>query len=90
MRYYDTNISERLDINNSDLTKQAQGKDWRNKLSVADKDPELLEELNRIISDSSIPDGPDDKMSDDKEDQLVYLLFTIKKLCPAMHMLKWS
>ena len=27
MRYYDTKISERLDINNSDLTKQAQGKD---------------------------------------------------------------
>ena len=26
-----------------------------------------MEELNRVISDSSIPDGPDDNMNDDKE-----------------------
>ena len=37
------------------------------KISSADEDPEFLEELNRVISDSSIPDGPDDNMSDDKE-----------------------
>ena len=55
---YDIKIDESLDIDNSDLTIQAQGIDQWNKLSIADKDPELLEELNRVISDSSIPDGP--------------------------------
>ena len=67
MSDYDTKISERLDIKNLDPTKQAQGIDRWNKLSIADEDPEFLEELNRVISDSSIPDGPDDNMSDDKE-----------------------
>ena len=67
MSDYDIKISERLDVNNSDLTKQAQGIDRWKKLSIADKDPELLEEFNRVISDSSILDGPDDNMSDDKE-----------------------
>ena len=43
MSDYDTKIAERLDINNSDLTKQAQSIDWWNKLSIADKDPEFLE-----------------------------------------------
>ena len=67
MSDYDTKIAERLDVKNSDLTKQAQGIYPWNKLSIADEDPELLEDLNRVISDSSIPDGPDDNMSDDKE-----------------------
>ena len=67
MSDYDTKISERIDVKNSDLTKQSQGIDWWNKLSIADKDPELLEELNRVISYSSIPDVPDDNMSNDKE-----------------------
>ena len=40
---YDTKIAERLDVNNSDLTKQAQGIDRWNKLSIAYKDPEFLE-----------------------------------------------
>ena len=46
---------------------QAQGIDRWNKLSIADEDPEFLEELNRFISDSRILDGPDDNVSDDKE-----------------------
>ena len=65
---YDAKIAERLDVNNSDLTKQAQGIDRCNKLSIEDADPELLEELNRVINDSSVPDGPDDNMSNDKEE----------------------
>ena len=40
---YDTKIYERLDVNNSDLKKQAQGIYWWNKLSIADEDTELLE-----------------------------------------------
>ena len=67
MSDYDNKISESLDIKNSELTKQAQGIDRWNKLSIADKDSEFLEELNPVISDSSIPNGPDDNMSDDKE-----------------------
>ena len=66
MSDYDTKIVERIDVNNSDLNKQAQGIYQWNKLSIADEDPELLEELNRVISDSRIPDGPDDNTSDDK------------------------
>ena len=66
MSEYDTKISERLDVKNLDLTKQAQDIDQWNKLSIADEDPELLEELNRVISDLRIPDGPDDNTRDDK------------------------
>ena len=40
-------------------TKQVQNVDLWNKLLIADQEPELLEELNRVISDSSTPDGPD-------------------------------
>ena len=46
---------------------QSQDIDRWNKLSITDADNELLEELNRVISDSSIPDGPDDNVSDNKE-----------------------
>ena len=67
MSDYDTKTPERLDVNNSDLTKKAQGIYWRNKLSIAEEDPEFLEELNRVISDSSIPDDADDNMSNNKE-----------------------
>ena len=34
--------------------------DWWNKLTVADEDPEFLDESNRVISDVSIPNGEDD------------------------------
>ena len=67
MSDYDTKISERLDVKNLDLTKQAQGIDRWNKLSIAGEDPEFLEELNQVISDSSIPNGPSDNMSYYKE-----------------------
>ena len=65
---YDTKISERFDVKNLDLTMQAQGIDQWNKLLIADEDPELQEELNRVISDLIIPDGPDDNVSDDKKE----------------------
>ena len=67
MSAYYTKISERLDVNNSDLKKQTQRIDQWNKLSIEDKNPEFLEELNRVISDSSIPDVTYDNMSDDIE-----------------------
>ena len=67
MSDYDTKISESLDVKNSDLTKEAQGIDWWNKISIADEDPEFFEEFNLFISDSSNPDGPDDNIIDDKE-----------------------
>ena len=66
MSDYYTKISESLDINNSDLKNQAQCIDRWKKLSISDEDPEFLEELNRVISDSSTPDGSDDNMSYDK------------------------
>ena len=65
MSDYNNKIAENLDVKNSDLTKQAQGIDRCKKLSIADKDTEFLEELNQVISDSRILDGPDDNMSDD-------------------------
>ena len=67
MNDYDTKIYERLDIKNSYLKKHAQGIYWWKKLSFADKYPELLEKLNRVISDLIILDGQDDNMSNDKE-----------------------
>ena len=65
MSDYDTKISERLDVKNSDLTMQAQGIDQWNKLSIADEDTEPLKELNSVISDFSIPDGPYDNAIND-------------------------
>ena len=46
---------------------QEQGIYWWNKLLIFDKDPEILEELNQVNSDSIIPDGPYDTTSDYKE-----------------------
>ena len=60
MEYYDTKVEERLSVKDSYLSKQVQNIDLWNKLSIADQDPEFLEELNQFISDTSIPDGPDD------------------------------
>ena len=38
-----------------------------NKLTVADKDPEFLDEYNSFISDGSISNGKEDNKIDDKE-----------------------
>ena len=65
MQYYGTNIVERLSIKDSYLSKQVQNVHRWNKLSIADQDPEFLEELNQVISDSSIPDIPDDDTKSD-------------------------
>ena len=67
MSDYYYNIFERLDVKNSDLKIQAQGIDWWNKFSIAGEDPEFLEELTRVISDSRIPDGAYDNVSNNKE-----------------------
>ena len=60
MEDYDNKISDRQNFKNSDLSKQVQNVERWNKLSIADQDPEFLEETNRVISDSSITDGQDD------------------------------
>ena len=49
MSDYDTKITENIDVKNSDLTNKAQGIDLWNKLSIADEDPELLEELTSSL-----------------------------------------
>ena len=58
MEDYDTNISERISAKDSYLSNQVQNVYHQNKLLITDKDSELLEELDRVISDSIIPDGP--------------------------------
>ena len=60
MEDYETKVAEILIVQDSYLSKQLHNVDRWNKLSIADQDPELLEKLNLVISDSSIPDGPDD------------------------------
>ena len=35
-----------------------------NKLTIADEDPEFLDEYNRVLSDGSIPNGEDDNERD--------------------------
>ena len=62
---YYTKVTERISVDASDLSNQVQNVDCWNKLSIADQYPKLLEELNRGISDSSIPDGPDDDTNRD-------------------------
>ena len=42
MEDYDTKVSERISVKESDLSKQVQNIDHRNKLSIADQDPRLL------------------------------------------------
>ena len=65
MEDYDTKVVERLSVKDSDLSKQVQNINRWNKLSITDQDPEFLEELNQVISDSSIPDIPDDDTKSD-------------------------
>ena len=65
MEDYDTKVVERLSVKDSDLSKQVHNIYCWNKLSITDQDPGLLEELNWVISDSSIPDIPDDDTKSD-------------------------
>ena len=52
-----------------------------NKLTVADEDPQLLDEYNRAISDVSIPNGEDDNKTDyaEKEDSYVNMELGLPK-----------
>ena len=45
---------------------------WNN-LTVADEDPEFLDEYNYFISDGSIPNGEDYNETDDKEQEDSYV-----------------
>ena len=44
-----------------------------NKMTVADKDAEFLDEYNHVVSDGSIPNGEDDKKTDDEEKENSYV-----------------
>ena len=44
-----------------------------NKLTVADKDPDLPNEYNCVISDGSIPNGEDNNDTDGEEQEYGYL-----------------
>ena len=57
MEDYDTKVAEKTSDKDSYFSKQVQNIDNFNKPSIADQDPEFFEELNQVISDSSIPDG---------------------------------
>ena len=54
---YDIAIKWRLDLKNADLLKDLAILYRWNKLTVAHKDPEFLDESNRVISDGLIPNG---------------------------------
>ena len=55
MEDYDTKIAKRLIVKNSDLLKQVQNVDRRNKLSIADQVHQFLEELDRFIRERKQP-----------------------------------
>ena len=51
------------------------------KLTVADEDPEFLDEYNRVIIDGSIPNGEDDNKIDGVNMELFYRDKMMKGLC---------
>ena len=44
-----------------------------NKPTVADEDPEFLDEQNRVISGVSIPNSEEDNQTDDEEKEDIYV-----------------
>ena len=67
MREYHIAIEQKLDIKDADLSKDLVMVELWNKLTVADKDREFLDEYNSLISDGSISNGKEDNKIDDKE-----------------------
>ena len=60
MREYDIAIEHIRDVKDSYLSKDLATVDRWNKLTVADEDPEFLENFNSVISDGYIPNGEED------------------------------
>ena len=60
-------IEQRLDIKDTDLSKDLAMLEWWNKPTVADEDTEFIDDYNRVISDESIPNCEDDNETNDKE-----------------------
>ena len=56
MSQYDININERLKVNDSDLTSKIVDIDQWNRLSVIDIDEAFIDEFNKVISDTTLPD----------------------------------
>ena len=67
MRDHNIAIEQRLDVKDADLSKDLAILEQWNKLTVADEDPEFLDEYNHVISDGSIPNGEDDNETNDEE-----------------------
>ena len=64
---YNISIEQRLDVKDVDLPKYlAMSERWK-KLTVADEDPEFLDEYNHVISDGLVPNGEYDNKTDDEE-----------------------
>ena len=57
MREYNIVIEQILDIKEADLSNNLAIAEQWNKLTVADYNPEFLDECNRVISDVSITNG---------------------------------
>ena len=57
MREYNIVIEQILDIKDADLSNNLAIAEQWNKLTVADYNPEFLDECNRVISDVSITNG---------------------------------
>ena len=67
MREYNILIEQRLDVNDADLLKGLVIVYRWNKMTVADEDPEFLNESNRVISDGSIPKDEENNETGNKE-----------------------
>ena len=66
MRESNIAIEQRLDVKDAYLSKDLVMLERCNKLTVADEDPDFLDEYNRVISDGSIPNGEDNNDTNDK------------------------
>ena len=61
---YNIAIEQRLEVKDADLSNDLAMVELWNKLTIADEDPEFLDEYNRVLSDGSIPNGEDDNERD--------------------------
>ena len=61
---YNIAIEQRLEVKDADLSNDFAMVELWNKLTIADEDPEFLDEYNRVLSDGSIPNGEDDNERD--------------------------
>ena len=70
---YNIAMEQRLDVNDSDLSKDLAMVELWNNLTVVDEDTEFFNKYNRVISDGSIPNVEDNNKTYNEEREDIYI-----------------